>query len=95
MSLTDYNHSVGGAFLVNKEFYLYAGGENENFYGWGPEDAERVKRLEIFNMSIYFTPGELFHLWHPVGKNSCFANHEVERKNRLELLNTCKRVYYG
>lgn len=34
--------SVGGAFLVNRKVYLKAGGENEHFYGWGPEDTERV-----------------------------------------------------
>ena len=32
--------------------YLRAGGENEAFYGWGPEDAERVKRLEILDHSF-------------------------------------------
>ena len=36
--------SVGGVFIINKQRYLQAGGENENIYGWGPEDAERVKR---------------------------------------------------
>lgn len=41
--------SVGGAFLVNKTKYLEAGGENEGFYGWGPEDAERVKDWRFWN----------------------------------------------
>jgi len=86
-------HSVGGAYLVNKEKYLLAGGENENFYGWGPEDTERVKRMEILNLPVYFSLGPLFHLRHPMGKNSWFANAETERKNRCELLRTCSFDY--
>jgi len=82
-------HSVGGAFVVNKEKYLAAGGENENFYGWGPEDTERIKRLEMLDLPIYYSPGTLFHLWHPIGKNSWFSNDELERNNRKELQRTC------
>lgn len=84
-------HSVGGAFIVNKTKYLEAGGENENIYGWGPEDTERVKRLEIMNLPVYYSPGFLFHLWHPIRENSWFANSEIERQNRLELQKTCKK----
>jgi predicted glycosyltransferase involved in capsule biosynthesis len=90
MNLMHGYHSVGGAFIVNKEKYFEAGGENENFYGWGPEDAERVKRLEIMNFPIYYAPGVIFHLWHPQGKNSWFATYEDEKHNRQELQRTCK-----
>lgn len=83
-------HSVGGAFLVDKEKYLKAGGENEGIYGWGPEDTERVKRMEILNLKVHYTSGTLFHLWHPAGKNSWFANPETERLNRKKLQETCK-----
>jgi len=82
-------HSVGGAFIVNKEEYKKAGGENENFYGWGPEDTERVKRLEIMDLPIFYSTGVLFHLWHPMGKNSWFACSETEKQNRKELLKKC------
>ncbi len=81
-------HSVGGAFIVKKEQYLDAGGENENFYGWGPEDTERVKRMEVLGLTISYTLGALFHLFHPIGKNSWFANSFIERINRMELLKT-------
>lgn len=89
MKLMHGYHSVGGAFIVNKEKYLEAGAENENFYGWGLEDAERVKRLEILDLGIYYSPGALFHLCHPMGKNTWFANDKLERKNRKELQKTC------
>jgi len=83
-------HSVGGAFIVNKEKYLKIGGENEKFYGWGPEDTERVKRLEILDLPIYYSPGVLFHLYHPMYKNSWFANEEIEQQNRRTLQKVCK-----
>lgn len=82
-------HSVGGAFLVNKELYLAAGGENEYFYGWGPEDAERVKRMEILNLPIYRSEGCLFHLFHPRKANSFYTNTDLEIRNRKELLKVC------
>ncbi|MGV8096401.1 MAG: galactosyltransferase-related protein [Mangrovibacterium sp.] len=82
-------YSVGGAYVINKKEYLRAGGENENFYGWGPEDAERVRRMEIYDLPVHYTPGGLFHLWHPRGKNSWFANKKIEIQNRQEFLKTC------
>ncbi len=42
-------HSTGGAIMINRIEYLEIGGENENFYGWGPEDVDRVKRMEIMS----------------------------------------------
>ena len=92
MNLMHGYHSVGGAFFVNKNKYLAAGGENENIYGWGPEDTERVKRLEINGIPVYYSSGNLYHLWHPIGKNSWFANSELEGKNRNELQITCRTI---
>lgn len=83
-------YSVGGAFLVNKVLYMQAGGENERFYGWGPEDVERVKRMEIFEQPIYRADGPLFHLHHPRGINSGYASSELEIKNRKELCTVCE-----
>jgi len=80
-------YSVGGAYIIHKEKYLQAGGENENFYGWGPEDAERVRRMEIFGLPVYNSAGFLFHLWH---SRSCwFANIETEMQNRKEFVRIC------
>lgn len=83
-------YSVGGAFLVNRKRYLQAGGENEFFYGWGPEDVERVKRMEILDMPIYRSPGALYHLYHPRKENSCYSSNEgIEFQNRREFLKVC------
>jgi hypothetical protein len=90
MSLINGYHSVGGAYIVNKEKYMKAGGDNENFYGWGYEDDERVKRMEVLNLPIHYSAGPLFHLWHPRGKNSWFSDKQIKRKNLSELLKTCK-----
>lgn len=79
-------NSVGGAFLVNKEIYIRNGGENQNFYGWGPEDAERYKRMEILGLPIYRSQGPLIHLFHPRMQNSWFGNKDLEKRNREEFL---------
>lgn len=82
--------SVGGAFIVNKHLYVQAGGENENFYGWGPEDAERFKRMEILGEPISRLPGSLFHLYHPRGINSLPDSSLREKQNLQEFLRICR-----
>ena len=82
--------STGGAFLADRNKYFEAGGENESIRGWGPEDFERIKRMEILNQKIHFSDGPLFHLWHPRGRTSWYADKETEIRNRRELINTCK-----
>ena len=81
---------VGGAFIVNKMRYLKAGGENENFYGWGPEDAERFKRVEILEEPISRVKGALFHLHHPRFQNSMPDSSIREKENIRELIHICK-----
>ncbi|AEW21112.1 hypothetical protein BFO_0863 [Tannerella forsythia 92A2] len=82
--------SVGGVFIINKQRYLQAGGENENIYGWGPEDAERVKRMEILEEPVKRGSGPLFHLYHPRGINSTFGYDERDRNNVNELIKVCR-----
>lgn len=82
--------SVGGAFIVNRQRYMDAGGENENFYGWGHEDAERFKRLEILQEPINRISGPLFHLYHPRGVNSGYDNFIREKSNIKEFLHVCQ-----
>lgn len=82
--------SVGGVFIVNKDRYLQIGGENENFYGWGPEDAERVKRMEILEEPISRIEGPLFHLYHQRGVNSTFDYNDRNKNNMIELIKVCR-----
>jgi len=83
-------YSVGGAFLVNVKEYRKCGWENENFLGWGPEDAERFKRVEILSG---FTPlrvdGELFHLFHSRGINSGPFDESLAFSTKREYCKVC------
>ena len=81
--------SVGGAFFVDRDIYLRAGGENEYFYGWGCEDLERVKRMEILGLPVCRAEGPLFHLYHPRKENSWYGSRELELQNRQEFLKVC------
>ena len=84
--------SVGGAFLVDKEKYLLAGGENEGFYGWGPEDIERVKRLEILGHFIGRVKGPCYHLYHPRVAETGVNHGERTIQNQKVLLDTCNKT---
>ena len=83
-------YSVGGAFTVSVERYLSAGGENEHFYGWGPEDTERRERIYNLVLKVSRVAGCLYHLHHPRGMNSNFANRERAIANRREYLKICR-----
>lgn len=86
-----FRHAYGGAFLVDKIKYVEAGGENEGFYGWGPEDVERVKRWEILGYTVKWMKGTGWHLDHPRLENSGYGNVEWQRRNIQALLDTCRR----
>lgn len=87
MSFMPGDWPVGGAFLVNRQAYIEAGMENEHFYGWGPEDMERVVRWDTLGYRIKRIEGPLFHLPHP--RKSWFDSEETEVRNRGELLKVC------
>lgn len=83
--------SVGGAFIVNRKKYIKAGMENENFYGWGPEDFERVKRWEILGYKVNRIQGGLFHLPHPRGYSNNYREHHNRKVLQKELIRICKQ----
>jgi hypothetical protein len=78
----------GGAMFVNKEAYTKAGMENENFYGWGPEDFERYERWKILEYKIFCSKGCLFHLSHSRGSNSTFRSTDQMLNSNKELFLT-------
>lgn len=75
----------GGAFIVNRQKYIDAGCEDESFYGWGPEDWNRVEKWKKIGYKIKKIDGPLFHLSHPRDLNGRH-NSEWQRRyayNRL------------
>lgn len=84
------HHSCGGAFMVNREAYVTAGGENERFTAWGAEDLERFKRWEIRGYNVARTDGVIYHLYHPIGTNSRYNSSDAKYNSIRVLLETCK-----
>lgn len=80
--------SCGGVVLVNRFIYKHIGGQNEFFCGWGPEDAEFIRRFEILGYKIQWElSGPAFHLWHPSGR---LAGGESQLWiNRAEFVKVC------
>lgn len=78
--------SLGGAFFIDKEVYLKCGGENENFYGWGPEDVERALRMEILGHALVRVKGPLFHLFHQKGDSAGINSYTIQKKNKQEFV---------
>lgn len=72
----------GGAIFIDTKSYKNAGGENEKFYGWGPEDWERIERWKKFGYRICRVEGGLFHLSHPRDLNG-MHNSKIQRQNSM------------
>jgi predicted glycosyltransferase involved in capsule biosynthesis len=82
--------SYGGAYFVNREQYLELGGENEHFTGWGPEDYERMRRMEIFECKYgWIKSGRAYHLNHPRSRNSTFFSKRNKCEMEKELVKVC------
>lgn len=81
--------SVRGCYLVNRYIYLKSGGENIHLYGWGMDDVERVKRMEILGYPVFYAKGPSFHLYHQRQNMTGFYDPSWEAKNRNELLKVC------
>lgn len=81
---------VGGAIFIDKERYIAAGGENEHFYGWGPEDWERVERWKKCGYQIMRSDGPLFHLSHTRDINGMHSSSLQKVNSYLELHKTKK-----
>ncbi len=80
----------GGVYLVDRMKYLSVGGENERFVDWGPEDAERFRRVQILGQKVSWLPaGEVFHLYHSRdGKQQGFENPRLVAM-RKEFIKEC------
>ncbi|MFZ5431601.1 MAG: galactosyltransferase-related protein [Bacteroidota bacterium] len=76
---------VGGGFFALKSAYSEAGMENENFYGWGVEDGERINRWNKLGYKVKHVEGALYHLTHQRGANSVFQNNLQRQWKREEL----------
>lgn len=79
---------VGGGFIINRDKYIEAGKENENFYGWGPEDLDRVLRWKNMGYKIHRSQGPMFHLCHPRNMNGTIRSSIQKDLCMLQLSNS-------
>ena len=69
--------SCGGAVMIHREEYIKCGMENERFYRWGPEDIERIRRMEILgHKAKWIDSGHLYHLRHEIHQNSGYSSRK-------------------
>ena len=56
--------------------------ENLNFYGWGPEDWERIERWKALGYRLKNITGNLYHLSHPLDIN---GRHNSDAQRRVSV----------
>ncbi len=80
----------GGVYLVDRKKYLEAGGENERFVGWGPEDAERLRRIQILELGVRWLPkGAAYHLHHTRNIQQQGLENPLLTSMRREFIKEC------
>lgn len=79
----------GGALLISRDAFDNSNGEDETFYGWGPEDWNRVEKWKILNYRIKRVKGPLFHLTHSRDLNGNYRS-TIHRNNCQTILNMTK-----
>ena len=80
----------GGAFLANTAKYCLSGMENENFYGWGPEDFERYDRWINMQFKVYNSPGAMYHFTYPRDLNGHYNSMRQAELTISERTKTLK-----
>lgn len=81
-----FSYSVGGIFGSKKASFPNEEVDNENIYGWGPDDKERYYRAKKNGFQIFHAPYPLYHLYHQRNENSKPAGYSTELKNKQEFL---------
>lgn len=81
----------GGAIFITREKFENSGGEDESFYGWGPEDWNRIEKWTQLGYRIERVKGPLFHLTHPRDLNGCH-NSEWQKRYAYNIL---RKTTYG
>ena len=75
--------SVGGAVVFDKNSFIRAGMENENFISHAPEDVERFWRFNMLGYFVGRVDGIIYHLDHYCGEDSGHKN-DYQILNRSE-----------
>ena len=91
--VTDFEslQSWGGAVFYNKQVFIKAGMENENFISFGPEDAERRERFITLELNPIRQSGSLYHIEHYRGLNSSKKHPKIDlnraERNKVKAMN--------
>jgi len=84
---------AGHCIVFRTKTYFEGFMENEEFIGWGPEDAERLNRFRILGYKVVHLSGNpVFHLEHKNPITSTESNPNLEYNNSLwyETFAQCK-----
>lgn len=91
-----YEHELvswAGVLMVRREDFEKVGGYDERFVGWGHEDVAFRIKLDVEIGGHVRTPGEAFHLWHPIDPGQTFGSSDELRNRRL--FNRDYKLKYG
>ncbi|MDR2407843.1 MAG: hypothetical protein LBE13_07010 [Bacteroidales bacterium] len=78
----------GCGLFIKKEKFIWAGMDNEIYYGWGNEDFDRFYKYETLRLNICRTDNCLYHLSHNRQINSQYRSALFQNISIAELEKT-------
>lgn len=81
-----FKYSMGGIFGGFTEVFKRQPIDNENIFGWGPDDKERYYRFKKKGFEIMRAGEPLYHLHHERLINSVPVNTKLKDENQQEYL---------
>jgi hypothetical protein len=81
------NCPPGGCLFIQTGIYIDMGMENEDFFGYAPEDAERKHRLKLFGYSTKEVVGDIYHIDHAISHKRIANNDSKKIYNFLISMN--------
>jgi len=81
-----FKYSIGGVFGGFTEVFKRESIDNENIFGWGPDDKERYYRFKRKGFEIMRADEPLYHLHHERLVNSVPVNIKLKKRNQQEYL---------
>ena len=78
-----YLSDFGWVQFFDRDVYIEAGMENENFIAYAPEDKERFYRFTTLGYNVERIDNFVYHLEHSRGHNSWFNNPYMQNNNDL------------
>lgn len=89
-----YNDYFGGVTMIDKNSFIKVNGFSNDYWGWGAEDDDFLKRCRYFNLQILRRAGKYRSLYHKPNGDTNGGIASVDTLKNRELFSTVTENNY-